>query len=90
MSHQASIGSVRDPPLLYFPPLRLLNFDFNARSDPDPAFRSNADPDQASKNNADPCRSATPKCVSAVDSHSEPYLVVVERAFLIMRGTEYQ
>ncbi len=28
---------------------KLLNFDFNADTDPDPAFLSNADPDQASK-----------------------------------------
>ncbi len=41
-------------PRLYFEPLKLLSFDFNA--DPDPDFHSNADPDlcPASKYNADP------------------------------------
>jgi hypothetical protein len=34
--------SVHGPPGLYFEPLKLLNFDFNA--DPDSAFYSNADP----------------------------------------------
>jgi hypothetical protein len=39
---------------LYFQPLELLNFDFNA--DPDPAFRSSADsdPGPVSYINADP------------------------------------
>jgi hypothetical protein len=39
--------------VLFFEPVKLLNFDFDA--DPDPAFYSNADPepDLASKNNAD-------------------------------------
>ncbi len=47
--------SVHGPPRLYFKPLKLLIFDFNA--DPNPAFHSNADPypDPASKNNANPC-----------------------------------
>ncbi len=36
-----------DPTGLYFKPLKLLNFDFNA--DPDPAFHFNADPDLALK-----------------------------------------
>jgi hypothetical protein len=34
---------VQGPTLLYFEPIKLLNFDFNA--DSDPAFRSNAEPD---------------------------------------------
>ncbi len=37
-----------------FEPQKLLNFDFNADPNPDPAFHSNADQDSASKNNADP------------------------------------
>jgi hypothetical protein len=41
-------------PRLYFEPLKLLNFYFNADPDPIfPAFHSNADPDPASNNNAD-------------------------------------
>ncbi len=53
MSLQASIVRVQ----LHFEPLKLLNFDFIANADPDPAFHSNADPDAASENNrfnADP------------------------------------
>ncbi len=48
--------SVAASPRLYFEPLKLLNFDFNA--DPDPSFHTNADPDPdpASKNNVDPTR----------------------------------
>jgi hypothetical protein len=34
--------------------LSLLNVDFTADPDPDPAFLSNANPNPASKNNADP------------------------------------
>ncbi len=49
LSLQASIVSVNGPPL------KFLNFDFNA--DPDLVFHANADPDPASKNNADPCGS---------------------------------
>jgi hypothetical protein len=47
------------PSLSLFQPLKLLNFDFNAASDP--AFHSNtdADPDSASKNNADLCGSGS-------------------------------
>ncbi len=37
---------------LYFQPLKLLNFDFNA--DPDLGFYPDADPDPASKNSAEP------------------------------------
>jgi hypothetical protein len=51
-SLQACIVSVHGHPQLYFEPLKLLNFDFNA--DPDPDFHFNADPGPASKNNADP------------------------------------
>ncbi len=43
MSFQASILSVYGPPRLFFEPLKLLNFDFNA--DPVPAFHSNSDQD---------------------------------------------
>ncbi len=39
---------------LHFEPLQLLNFDFNADPDADPAFHSNADPDPASQSNAAP------------------------------------
>jgi hypothetical protein len=55
---QASIVSVHDPPRLCFEPLDLLNFDFNADPDPDPAFHSKADPDSdpTSKYNAEPIR----------------------------------
>jgi hypothetical protein len=42
LSLQASIVSVHGPPRLYFEPLKLLAYEFNA------------DPDSASKNNADP------------------------------------
>ncbi len=38
----ASIVSVQSPPHGYFLPLKLLNFDFNA--DTDPAFKNNAEP----------------------------------------------
>jgi hypothetical protein len=62
--------SVHGPPPLHFESLKLLNFDFNADPDPDPAFHSNADPDPypayhsnadldpypASKDNANPIR----------------------------------
>jgi hypothetical protein len=54
---QTSIVRVNGPPRLHFEPLKLLNFDFNANADPDPALHSNADPDPASKHNrfnADP------------------------------------
>jgi hypothetical protein len=44
--------SIHGPPRLYFEPLKLLNFDFNA--DSDSVFHFNADPDPVSKNNADP------------------------------------
>ncbi len=44
VSLQASIVSFS--PQLYFEPLQLLKFDFNA--DPDPAFNSNVDPDPVS------------------------------------------
>jgi hypothetical protein len=37
--------SIHGPPRLYFKPLKLLNFDFNA--DLDPAAKNNADPDPA-------------------------------------------
>ncbi len=47
--------SVHGPPRLCIEPLKLLNFDFNATADPDPAFHSNAGP--ASKNNVEPCGS---------------------------------
>jgi hypothetical protein len=40
-SFQASIVSVYGPPQLYLEPLKLLNFAFNAETDP--AFHSNAD-----------------------------------------------
>jgi hypothetical protein len=43
-----------EPPRLHFEPRKLLNFDFNADPDADPAFHSKADPNTASKNNADP------------------------------------
>ncbi len=39
---------------LHLEPRKLLNFDFKAELDPDPAFHSNKDPDPASQNNADP------------------------------------
>jgi hypothetical protein len=52
LTRHFSIVSDHGPPRLYFEPLKLLNFHFNA--DPDPAFYSNANPDPASKNNADP------------------------------------
>ncbi len=45
LSLQASIVSVHSLPRLYFEPLKLMNFDFNA--DLDQAFHSNADPDPA-------------------------------------------
>jgi hypothetical protein len=48
---QASIVSVHGPQRLYFEPVKLLKFDFNA--DPEPVFQSNADPYPASKNYAD-------------------------------------
>jgi hypothetical protein len=56
LSLQTSIESVHGSPLLHFEPLNLLNFDFNADSNP-----ANADPDQdlASKIDADPCGSGT-------------------------------
>ncbi len=41
------------PPRLFFAPLKLLSFDFNAETDPHPAFHPNMDPDLASENNAD-------------------------------------
>jgi hypothetical protein len=44
--------SVYGPPRLYFEPVMLQNFDFNA--DPYPDFHSNADPEPAFKSNADP------------------------------------
>ncbi len=44
--------SVHNSPRLYFEPLKLLHFDFDANPDPDPAVHSNADPDPVSKNNA--------------------------------------
>ncbi len=45
-----------EPPLFHCEPLKLLNVDFNADPDPDPAFHSNVDPvsDPASQINADP------------------------------------
>jgi hypothetical protein len=51
--------SVHGPAGLYFEPLKLLNFDFNA--DPYQAFHYNPDPDSdpASKNNADTCGSGS-------------------------------
>ncbi len=53
MRLQASISSVRGPLQLYFKPLKLLNFDFNA--DPDTIFYSNANPDpKIMQINADP------------------------------------
>jgi hypothetical protein len=53
MSLYAPIVSVHGPPRLHFEPQQLLNFDFNAESDPD--FHSNADvdPDPSCQNNAD-------------------------------------
>ncbi len=45
------------PPWLYFEPLIRLNFDFDARPDPDPAsklMRIHEDPDPASKVDVDP------------------------------------
>jgi hypothetical protein len=52
------------PPRLYFDPLKLLNFDFNA--DQDLAFHCNADPgpDQASKNNANLCQFGSATLIS--------------------------
>jgi hypothetical protein len=51
--------SVCGPPLLRFEPLKLLNFDFNADLDSDPAFHSKTDldPDPASQNYNVPCGS---------------------------------
>ncbi len=49
--------SVHGPPRLYFEPLKLLNFNFNAEQHS--AFYSNKDPDKASKNYAYPCGAAT-------------------------------
>jgi len=52
---QGSILSLHcQRPRLHFDTLKLLNFDFNADPDLDPAFPSNADPDPASKINAEP------------------------------------
>ncbi len=45
--------SVHGPLRFYFEPPKLLNYDFNADPDPDPAFHHNVDPNPASKNNAD-------------------------------------
>ncbi len=44
--------NVRGPPLLYFEPLRHLNFDFISGPGLDPAFHSCVGLDPASKNNA--------------------------------------
>jgi hypothetical protein len=58
LSLQASISSVRGPLKLYFEPLKLLNFDFNA--DPDATFYSNANPDpKIMQIHADPCGSGS-------------------------------
>jgi hypothetical protein len=45
--------SIQGPPRLFFEPLKLQSFDFNADTDPHPAFHSNMDPDPASEKNAD-------------------------------------
>ncbi len=65
-------GLYCDRPRLYFEPLKLISFDFNA--DPDPAFHSNADPDlcPASKYNADP--DPQPFSVLYVGPHLEIYV----------------
>jgi hypothetical protein len=52
LSLQTSIVSVHGPPRLYFSPLKVLNFDFNA--DQNSAFHSNEDRDPTSKKNVDP------------------------------------
>ncbi len=43
----ASFVSIHDPPLLQFEPPQLLNFDLDAKPDPNPAFDFDADPDPA-------------------------------------------
>jgi hypothetical protein len=49
-----SIVSVQGPPRLHIEPQKLLNFDLNVDSHPNPDFHSNADSDPDSKNKADP------------------------------------
>jgi hypothetical protein len=45
---------VHGPSWLKFEATQLLNFDFEADLDPDPAFHSESDPDPASKNGSVP------------------------------------
>ncbi len=61
---QAPLVSAHGPPLLYFEPLKLLYFDFNADLDPVFLFNANLDSYPCPKKNADP--DPQPCCVDWV------------------------